>query len=593
MKNLNFYLLYSLLYLSSCNIVTNSEQILNLQSKSEFDSTSTVTEAPLSMDQPIVPTKISCTNSTQDPLSNIQRLTKRELTNSIVAILNEIDSSLVTDSKLNSLINAIPNDIINGKENSLLLSQQIVNAHFDLFYRVGELVASSTNAQNYLVGNNGCLSQSSISTTCQNTFIKNLGRIVFRRNLETMEINYLVSLFSDGNLVSNSDKIKAAVTSALSSPDHLYQIYDKGSPHLTKINSNTLNALEFATKLSFFLVGAPPDSTLKTLANNGTIFEKEVLKIQISRLLKTKNGQNAILRFYREWLHYDIFDNLSYPADFLNGISTTNLQNAMIREIEEYLLYITLNNVTMTYKDLMTSNHSFIYDDSLAQVYGINNPNGLTLLNSKERAGLMTRAAFLTKRSGVLTSPIKRGIEIKNYLLCEGVGAPPPNAPTNIDPLPEGVILSTRDRIAAITEKAGTSCTICHTQINPLGYPFEIYDSIGRYRTQEKIFNADGTATGKFAAINSQSTTNQLDSKNITISDAVSLSNELGSSKKALACMAIRWNEFVLKRQAKNVDSCQIDLSYKHLAGTSEKQGSLYDMIVHTIMSDSFKNWNY
>lgn len=579
-------------FVSSCNLATNSEQVLSLSSKSA-NSTSSESEKSASWDQPIMPTKITCTSSTPDPLSLIQRLTKRQLTNSINLFLSEIDPTLASDSKLVSLIASIPSDIIAYKENSMLISQQLVNIHFDIFYRVGELVANSTTAQNSLVGNNGCMAASTITSTCQNTFVKNIGRLLYRRNLETAEVNTLISFFSNAELLSNADKVTAIVASAMGSADHNYQIYDKGNTIAGKTNSISISAIDYSNKLAFFLTGAPPDSSLRAVANDGSLLQKTVLTNQVDRLIKTAKGNESILKFYKEWLHYDHYEGLNYPTDFLSGQSTVNLQNAMTREVDEFLLSLTVNSKTSSYKDLMTSTNSFIYDDSLAQLYGISNPRGATVLNSRERSGLMTRAAFLAKRAGVLTSPIKRGITIKEYLLCEGVGSPPPNAPTKIEPLPDGVVLSTRERIAAMTEKTGTSCTMCHSIINPLGYPFEMYDSIGRYRSQERIFNTSGTATGQYASINTQSSPIIDAGKSVTVSDAVTLSAELANSQKAYACMAIRWNEFLLRRVAKNFDSCAIDQSYKHLVGTQGKPGSLYDLILNTVSSDSFKTWNY
>jgi len=181
--------------MSSCNLATNSEQVLSLASKSSNSQSSGTDTSSTAWDQPITSSKITCNSTTPDPTSSIQRLTKRQLTNSVNSFLTEIDSALVSDSKLVSLLASIPSDIISYKENSLLITQQIVNIHFDIFYRVGELVAGSTTAQNYLVGNNGCLAASTITSTCQSTFVKNIGRLVYRRNLETTEVNNLVAFF--------------------------------------------------------------------------------------------------------------------------------------------------------------------------------------------------------------------------------------------------------------------------------------------------------------------------------------------------------------------------------------------------------------
>jgi hypothetical protein len=49
--------------------------------------------------------------------------------------------------------------------------------------------------------------------------------------------------------------------------------------------------------------------------------------------------------------------------------------------------------------------------------------------------------------------------------------------------------------VEAVTQKPGTSCVGCHTMMNPLGFMTENFDSLGRPRTAQKLFNAQGQVT--------------------------------------------------------------------------------------------------
>jgi hypothetical protein len=60
---------------------------------------------------------------------------------------------------------------------------------------------------------------------------------------------------------------------------------------------------------------------------------------------------------------------------------------------------------------------------------------------------------------------------------------PPPEAVAPLAPNlhPD---LTTRERV--ILQTKATACSTCHNMINPLGFPFEKFDAVGRYRTEDK-----------------------------------------------------------------------------------------------------------
>ena len=328
-------------------------------------------------------------------------------------------------------------------------------------------------------------------------------------------------------------------------PDFLYLIFDGGS--LNADGSLKLNAYEYASKISYILTGTSPDPILRSLASSGEILVPGTASAQASRLIKTDLGKLSMLRFFKEWLHYDQFDVFNYSNDVLNGQSLTNLRVAMEKEVDDFLVD-TLVTKEGTYKDILTSTNSFIYDSSLAQIYGIANPSGPVMLSSQNRAGLLTRAAFLAKRSGPMTSPVKRGLLVKEAFLCEGVGSPPPDAPTMLDPLPANTYLTTRERLEHLTMKVGTSCINCHSVMNNLGFPFEMYDTLGRVRDREKIFNSNGTYSGRDLVINTQSESKEFNAAVTPLVNAIDMSEKLSTNDKALSCFAKKWNEYQMKR---------------------------------------------
>jgi hypothetical protein len=78
------------------------------------------------------------------------------------------------------------------------------------------------------------------------------------------------------------------------------------------------------------------------------------------------------------------------------------------------------------------------------------------------------------------TSPVKRG----DWMLRRVLGTPTPPPPADAGSIPADEKnfggLSLREKLAAHQRNA--TCAGCHTRIDPLGFPFERYDAIGRLR---------------------------------------------------------------------------------------------------------------
>ena len=119
-------------------------------------------------------------------------------------------------------------------------------------------------------------------------------------------------------------------------------------------------------------------------------------------------------------------------------------------------------------------------DDKVVQVDGANAFN---------RGGALRLGSVLTTTSAPLrTSPVKRG----DWVLRRVLGTPTPPPPGDAGTLPgddksfNGLTL--RQRLAE--HKRNPTCAACHQRIDPLGFPLEGFDAVGRLRTTY----ADGQA---------------------------------------------------------------------------------------------------
>ena len=85
--------------------------------------------------------------------------------------------------------------------------------------------------------------------------------------------------------------------------------------------------------------------------------------------------------------------------------------------------------------------------------------------------------------TGERTSPVERGVFIYERLLGRPVPPPPPNVPQLV--IQSDKQLTIRETLKLHTKKA--QCASCHRRMDPLGFPFEIYDHYGQFREKEMV----------------------------------------------------------------------------------------------------------
>jgi hypothetical protein len=103
-------------------------------------------------------------------------------------------------------------------------------------------------------------------------------------------------------------------------------------------------------------------------------------------------------------------------------------------------------------------------------------------LGAQGRRGILTLGAtMLVHARSNDSSPIHRGRLIRERLLCEEL--PPPPAGIVIEPPALDSQKTSRERYAAHSEQE--LCAGCHRLMDPIGFAFEHFDGIGRYRPDD------------------------------------------------------------------------------------------------------------
>ena len=105
----------------------------------------------------------------------------------------------------------------------------------------------------------------------------------------------------------------------------------------------------------------------------------------------------------------------------------------------------------------------------------------------ENRMGMLTHPAWLQAFSqNTHTDPVTRGKWIREKLLAGTI----PDVPIGVEAqIPDDHTRTLRDRLKSVTEVK--ECWKCHQLMNPLGNTLEMYDDLGRYRTEEELEHPD------------------------------------------------------------------------------------------------------
>jgi hypothetical protein len=324
--------------------------------------------------------------------------------------------------------------------------------------------------------------------TCLRDVVSAFGRRAYRRPLETAEIEALVSLATDA--IAQGDSVDAAtrlpLRAMLVSPNFLFRVEHDEDP--SSLAAHPLSDHELASRLSYFLWSSMPDDELLELADAGELNDDAVLRAQVARMLEDDKAEALLHNFAGQWLFIRALDD--HVPDYAKFPEfDEELRVAMRAETEAFVREMLFGDLPMN--RMLDADFSFV-NERLATHYGMSGVTGDAVqrvsLADAERRGLLTQASILMVTSyATRTSPVKRGKWVLEQLLCEGPPPPPPGVEGLMNEMmPTG---SARERMEA--HRTDPVCSSCHAMMDPIGFSFEHYDGIGRYRDTDNGFEID------------------------------------------------------------------------------------------------------
>jgi hypothetical protein len=355
--------------------------------------------------------------------------------------------------------------------------------------------------------------------TAGSDFVRAFGLRAFRRPLTDEELSRYTAM-GDPSLI---------VQSMVSSPNFLYRS-EVGEPRGD--GTYALTPYELASALSYFFWGSMPDDALLTAAANGTLASAQGVEAQARRLMADARAREQLKHFSVQWLGVErVLTEDKSPTLFPSF--DANARQALYAQTQDFFAGAT------RFEDLFTD------------------------------AGVLAQGSFLASNAhSDQTSPVLRGLAVRQRLLCQELGTPPPNA-GNVPAIDPNA--TTRERFSQ--HSSDPACHACHQYLDPVGFGFEQYDAIGQYRTTENgkpidasgdLADIEGLGSGTHAPFN-------------TLAQLGAL---LAASPSAHACMARQMFRFASGYVERPEDACVL----KALAGNDD----LRELMVAIALNPNF-----
>lgn len=409
---------------------------------------------------------------------------------------------------------------------------------------------------------------------CADQLLRQIGFRLYRRVLTDIEMERWITLARN---TAPSDRpedqlkgLETALAGMLQSPFVLYRL-ELGEIDPQNADQRRFTALELASRIAFTLQNTSPDQELLNLALSGQLLDRDVLSTEIDRLLNSERARQSIESFFAQYLDLGRLGRVERDPSVYEGFSQ-ELVEAMETEVRlliDDIVYRRNGDI----RTFFNERRGYV-NTELARHYGLNTEESSPVIfesvdfpTATPRVGFLGTAAFLTMNAHPTeTSPTLRGKYIRERLLCQVVPPPPDDIDLNLEP-EVGEATTLRERLERHREDP--ACSGCHSFIDPPGFLFEHFDSVGRYREELNgvVLDASGDLDG------------------IPMANLADLANHLAGDIRLTMCMVRQVYRFALGRLEDYGEEVEIQLLHQSFA----EQGFRFQSLIKSLlMSEGF-----
>ena len=320
---------------------------------------------------------------------------------------------------------------------------------------------------------------------CAKQNLSTLARRAYHRPITDRDLEKPMALYREARKDKGFEAgIEAGLSAILVSPSFLFRV-ERDPEGIAPGKPYRITDLELARRLSFFLWSSIPDEELLETAIRGELHKPDVLEKQTRRMLADPRSRSLANNFADQWLYLRNLESFT-PDLRLFPDFDDNLRQAFRQETE--LFFESVMREDQSVMKLLKADYTFL-NERLAKHYGVPNVYGsrfrrVSTTGEVGRGGLLRHGSVLAVTSyATRTSPVMRG----KWVLDNLVGTPPPPPLPDVPTLKDNTIaanLSVRERLAE--HRANAACASCHNMMDPVGFSFENFDAVGRWRTLEE-----------------------------------------------------------------------------------------------------------
>jgi hypothetical protein len=494
----------------------------------------------------------------------LRRLTRAQFRNAVRDVFGvEVDVSELDADSWNGAFAVV------GAASVVTSERGVEQYHSAIETAVNAVFADAARRATFI----GCTPGSTADDACVRGFIETMGRRAWRRPLDVAELGRYSVLAANAatELASPVEGVRWATVALFTSPNFLYR------PELGAVSvdgSRRFTGHEMASRLAFLVSNSLPDGALLDEAESGGLGTAAGVRSATERLLNASAGREAVSAFAEEYLRLDRIVTQAKDAALFPEYGAA-LQTAMVRDLRDVWAVIALDDRTSAL-DVFTTT-KVVVNSELAQLYGID-ATGLgsstfevrSLPADGPRLGLLGKAGFLSQFANQKEgSPTLRGKFMREALMCEHIQPPPGDVDIVLDDPPADQPMTKRQRLEM--HRTEPACAGCHSMMDPLGLPLELFDAIGRYRTTDHGLPIDPSG----------------DFDGQPVADARELGFVLASNVRVAQCMVRKYYSYAVGHPERDVDGSVVNA----LAASFEASGfKLRDLVLDVATHDAFSS---
>jgi hypothetical protein len=464
----------------------------------------------------------------------VRRMTRFEYNNTVRDLLGD------TTAPASSFPADEISGVFNNQASALVVTELLAEGYMKASESVAAVAVQNVNTLT------ACDPATAGASACGAKFIDSFGKRAFRRPLDSDAKALLTGVFTQA--LAQWDyptAIRLVIETGLQAPRFLYRL-EFGMPDPDANGVTKLDDYEVASRLSYLLWGSMPDDALFAAADAKALSTPEQVAEQAKRMLEDPRAKDVIAGFHEQWLGLNKLETVDRDTTLFPKY-TPALRDAWRAETRAFVNEVIFNGPGDV-ATLLSAPYTMMNAD-VAAYYGVSGgPSGSSFarvdLDPSQRAGLLTQPSILAVNAHAdQTSPVRRGKFVRERLLCEQIAPPPPNVKATPPPVDPNA--TTRERF--IQHSNDPYCANCHRLMDPIGFGFEHYDSIGLWRDMDHALPVD--ATGQVT-----------DSKdaNGAFNGAVELAQRLAGSEEVRACVVTQWFNYAHGRPSMKEDACSM-----------------------------------